>query len=96
MVGDVRYPTICSNTTGTNKKLKNPTYNEHVDEVEAQEETCAIMQQILTEKNLMSPLPRSSQDDTSEGMKIWMSYSYLDFMAGLVLKDLDCWMKCRN
>ncbi|KAL8198132.1 hypothetical protein R6Q57_030104 [Mikania cordata] len=34
--------------------------------VETLKETCAIMHQILIEKNLMSPLPGPSQDDTSE------------------------------
>ncbi|KAL8251243.1 hypothetical protein R6Q59_034936 [Mikania micrantha] len=61
-----RDPTICSNTTGTNQKSKHPTYIELVDEVETLKETCATMQQILIEKNLMSPLPGSSQVDTLE------------------------------
>ncbi|KAL8252194.1 hypothetical protein R6Q59_035887 [Mikania micrantha] len=61
-----RDPTVGSNTTGANQKLNQVTYNELVDEVETLKETCAIMQQILIEKNLMSPLPGSSQDDTSE------------------------------
>ncbi|KAL8215936.1 hypothetical protein R6Q57_022773 [Mikania cordata] len=61
-----RDPSICSNTTCTNQKLKHPTYNELVNEVETLKETYAIMQQILVEKNLMAPLPGPSQDDTSE------------------------------
>ncbi|KAL8249935.1 hypothetical protein R6Q59_006803 [Mikania micrantha] len=61
-----RDPSTCSNTTCTNEKLKHSTYNELVNEVETLKETCAIMQQILVEKNLMSPLPGPSQDDTSE------------------------------
>ncbi|KAL8242045.1 hypothetical protein R6Q59_012347 [Mikania micrantha] len=61
-----RHPSICSNTTCTNQKLKHPTYDELVNEVETLKKTCAIMQQILVEKNLMSPLPEPSQDDTSE------------------------------
>ncbi|KAL8252294.1 hypothetical protein R6Q59_035987 [Mikania micrantha] len=61
-----RDPTICSNTTCTNQKLKHPTCNELVNEVETLKETCEIMQKILLEKNLMSPLPGPSQDDTSE------------------------------
>ncbi|KAL8204987.1 hypothetical protein R6Q57_010610 [Mikania cordata] len=64
-----RDPSICSNTTCTNQKLKHPTYNELVNEVETLKETCAIMQQILGEKNLMAPLPGPSQDDTSESDK---------------------------
>ncbi|KAL8245678.1 hypothetical protein R6Q59_006894 [Mikania micrantha] len=52
-----RDPSICSNNTCTNQKLKHHTYNELVNEVETLKETFAIMQQILVEKNLMSPLP---------------------------------------
>ncbi|KAL8267725.1 hypothetical protein R6Q59_001523 [Mikania micrantha] len=50
-------------------KSKHPTYNKLVDEVETLKETCATMQQILIEKNIMSPLPKTrgpSQDDTSQ------------------------------
>ncbi|KAL8244059.1 hypothetical protein R6Q59_010317 [Mikania micrantha] len=61
-----RDPSICSNTTCTNQKLEHPTYNELLNEVETLKETCAIMQQILVEKNLMSPSPGPSQDDTSK------------------------------
>ncbi|KAL8249731.1 hypothetical protein R6Q59_006599 [Mikania micrantha] len=58
--------TIGSNTMDTNQKLQQVTYNELVDDVETLKETCAIMQQILIEKNLMSPLSRPCQDDISE------------------------------
>ncbi|KAL8211380.1 hypothetical protein R6Q57_005817 [Mikania cordata] len=61
-----RDPTVGSNTTGANQNLNQVTYNELMDEGETLKETCAIMQQILIEKNLMSPLPGPSQDDTSE------------------------------
>ncbi|KAL8251470.1 hypothetical protein R6Q59_035163 [Mikania micrantha] len=62
-------PNICSNFTNISKKSKHPTYNELVDEVETLKETCATMQQILIEKNLMAPLPKTrgpSQNDTLE------------------------------
>ncbi|KAL8256179.1 hypothetical protein R6Q59_031246 [Mikania micrantha] len=61
-----RDPSICSNTTCINQFFKLPTYNELVDEVETLKETCAIMEKILIEKNLMSPLPGPFQDDTSQ------------------------------
>ncbi|KAL8260718.1 hypothetical protein R6Q59_028671 [Mikania micrantha] len=64
---EVEKPTFCA--INERQKSKHPTYNELVDEVETLKETCATMQQILIEKNLMSPLPKTrgpSQDDTSE------------------------------
>ncbi|KAL8249640.1 hypothetical protein R6Q59_006508 [Mikania micrantha] len=51
------------------KKSKHLTYNELVDEVETLKETCAIMQQILIEKNLRSSFLNTtgpSQGDTSD------------------------------
>ncbi|KAK9051006.1 hypothetical protein SSX86_027631 [Deinandra increscens subsp. villosa] len=63
-----RDPTITS-TMGTSQKIKRPTYGELVDELETLKGKCAVMEQILIEKNIMPP-PRStsgpSQGDTSE------------------------------
>ncbi|CAI9294513.1 unnamed protein product [Lactuca saligna] len=64
-----RDPVVISNTTGTNRNSNHPTYDELVDDTQNLKR-CAIMEQLLIEKNIMPPpsstSPRLSEGDTSD------------------------------
>ncbi|CAH1447045.1 unnamed protein product [Lactuca virosa] len=61
-----RDPVGISNTTSTNKNSKRPTYDELVDDTQNLKRRCAIMEQLLIEKNIMPP-PSSTSAGLSEG-----------------------------
>ncbi|KAI3717301.1 hypothetical protein L1987_68841 [Smallanthus sonchifolius] len=60
---------IASNTMGTTQKSKCPTYDKVVNELETLKAKWASMEEILIEKNIMPPPPKTSgtsQGDTLE------------------------------